>query len=139
MRREDVPVAIDAIAVVPAFLSLTEGEDPRARATTLRDSVLTGLLAGLGFLLVGLTNKSSGEWTDVIVGGFVTDRGGAQRTVRAVAGQRHGLHLFQGVGVEGTNGELLTLLGLHDEALREARRAKGLDPLGLILSAMVAL
>jgi TolB-like protein/tetratricopeptide (TPR) repeat protein len=35
-------------------------------------------------------------------------------------------------------GELLTVMGLHDEALQEARRAKGLDPLGLILSAMVA-
>lgn len=46
-------IAIDAIAVVPAFLSLTEGDTPGERARTLRSSVLTGLLAGLGFLAVG--------------------------------------------------------------------------------------
>jgi multiple antibiotic resistance protein len=46
-------VAIDAIAVVPAFLSLTEGDAPAERARTLRDSVVTGLLAGLGFLVLG--------------------------------------------------------------------------------------
>lgn len=46
-------VAIDAIAVVPAFLSLTEGESAQERARTLRASVVTGLLAGLGFLVLG--------------------------------------------------------------------------------------
>ena len=46
-------VAIDAIAVVPAFVSLTDGETPAERSRTLRDSVLTGLLAGLGFLALG--------------------------------------------------------------------------------------
>ena len=40
-------VAIDALAVVPAFVTLTEGETPQERSRTLRDSVLTGLLFGL--------------------------------------------------------------------------------------------
>ena len=46
-------VAIDALAVVPAFLTLTDGETPPQRSRTLRDSVVTGLLAGLGFLALG--------------------------------------------------------------------------------------
>jgi len=46
-------VAIDAIAVVPSFLALTEDEERAQRARTLRLSVVTGLLAGLGFLVLG--------------------------------------------------------------------------------------
>jgi multiple antibiotic resistance protein len=46
-------VAIDALAVVPAFLTLTEDESRNERARTLRDSALTGLVAGLGFLAIG--------------------------------------------------------------------------------------
>jgi multiple antibiotic resistance protein len=46
-------VAIDAVAVVPSFLALTEEEAAAQRARTLRLSVVTGLLAGLGFLVLG--------------------------------------------------------------------------------------
>lgn len=46
-------VAIDALAVVPAFLALTEGETKAERAHTLRGAVLAGLLAGLAFLALG--------------------------------------------------------------------------------------
>lgn len=46
-------VAIDALAVVPAFLALTEGETRAERAHTLRGAVLAGLLAGLAFLALG--------------------------------------------------------------------------------------
>ena len=46
-------VAIDAIAVVPAFLGLTEGSSQLERARILRASVITGLCAGLAFLGVG--------------------------------------------------------------------------------------
>src|SRR5688572_27028900 len=46
-------VAIDAVAVVPSFLALTEDEASAQRARTLRLSVVTGLLAGLGFLMLG--------------------------------------------------------------------------------------
>lgn len=46
-------VAIDALAVVPAYLGLTEGMTAPDRARTLRASVVTGLLAGLAFLALG--------------------------------------------------------------------------------------
>ncbi len=46
-------VAIDGIAVVPSFLALTEDEEAAQRARTLRLSVVTGLLAGLAFLVLG--------------------------------------------------------------------------------------
>lgn len=46
-------VAIDAAAVVPVFLALTEDQERQERALTLKLSVLTGLLAGLGFLALG--------------------------------------------------------------------------------------
>ena len=46
-------VAVDAAAAVPVFVALTEHDDAKERARTLRLSVVTALLAGLGFMLVG--------------------------------------------------------------------------------------
>src|SRR5688572_30397879 len=46
-------VAIDAAAVVPPFLALTEDSSRDERARTLRASVVTALLVGLGFLALG--------------------------------------------------------------------------------------
>src|SRR5437879_300448 len=46
-------VAIDAAAVVPRFLVLTDALPPEDRRRSLRAAVLTGLLAGLAFLAVG--------------------------------------------------------------------------------------
>ena len=46
-------VAVDAVAVVPVFVSLTEDDSSEDRARTLRLSVMTALIAGLGFMAVG--------------------------------------------------------------------------------------
>jgi len=46
-------VAMDAIGVLPIFLSLTEGMDPKERERVVKASVVTGFAVGVGFLLVG--------------------------------------------------------------------------------------
>lgn len=46
-------VAMDAPAVIPPFLALTEEMTPADRSRTLRHSVLTALLVGVGFLALG--------------------------------------------------------------------------------------
>jgi multiple antibiotic resistance protein len=46
-------VAIDAAAVVPPFLALTEGESAAERRHTLKLSVATALVVGLAFLALG--------------------------------------------------------------------------------------
>ena len=45
-------VAMDAFGILPIFVSLTEGAERKA---TIRQSVITGLAVGLGFLAVGKT------------------------------------------------------------------------------------
>jgi len=45
--------AVDAIGVLPMFVSLTEGMDAPTRRKTVRQMVLTALLVGIGFLFFG--------------------------------------------------------------------------------------
>jgi len=46
-------VAMDGIGVLPIFISLTEGMDREQRKVVIRQSVITGLAVGIGFLAVG--------------------------------------------------------------------------------------
>ena len=46
-------VAIDVIGILPILLSLTEGIDREERKGVIRQSVITALAVGLGFLAVG--------------------------------------------------------------------------------------
>lgn len=46
-------VAMDAIGVLPIFLSLTEGMPPETRRGVLKASILTALGVGVGFLFLG--------------------------------------------------------------------------------------
>jgi multiple antibiotic resistance protein len=46
-------VAMDAIGILPIFISFTEGMKQMARRQVVRDSILTGFVVGLGFLAVG--------------------------------------------------------------------------------------
>ena len=46
-------IAMDAIGVLPLFISLTEGMKDVERHRVVRDSILTGFVVSLGFLFVG--------------------------------------------------------------------------------------
>ncbi|MBW2040158.1 MAG: MarC family protein [Deltaproteobacteria bacterium] len=46
-------VAMDAIGVLPIFISLTEGMERAERKRVVRDSILTGFVVSLGFLALG--------------------------------------------------------------------------------------
>jgi multiple antibiotic resistance protein len=46
-------VAMDAIGVLPLFISFTEGMKKAARRQVVQDSILTGFVVSLGFLAVG--------------------------------------------------------------------------------------
>jgi multiple antibiotic resistance protein len=46
-------VAMDVIGVLPIFISLTEGIDKAQRRVVIRQSVITALAVGMGFLAVG--------------------------------------------------------------------------------------
>jgi multiple antibiotic resistance protein len=46
-------VAIDVIGILPIFLSLTEGMNKAQRRGVIRQSVVTALAVGIGFLVVG--------------------------------------------------------------------------------------
>ena len=46
-------VAMDAIGVLPLFISFTEGMKDVERHRVVRDSILTGFVVSLGFLFVG--------------------------------------------------------------------------------------
>jgi multiple antibiotic resistance protein len=46
-------IAMDAIGVLPLFISLTEGMKDVERHRVVRDSILTGFVVSLGFLAVG--------------------------------------------------------------------------------------
>ena len=50
-----VPIffAVDAIGVLPIFLSLTEGTDTRTRRKIIRDSVVTALFVAVAFVFFG--------------------------------------------------------------------------------------
>ena len=46
-------VAVDALGIIPVYLSLTEGLSPKQRSRVLQNSVLTALFVALTFLFVG--------------------------------------------------------------------------------------
>ena len=46
-------IAMDALGVLPLFISLTEGMKDVERRRVVRDSILTGFVVSLGFLAVG--------------------------------------------------------------------------------------
>lgn len=46
-------VAMDAVGVLPLFLSFTEGMQRKERSQVVRESIVTGFVVGLGFLAVG--------------------------------------------------------------------------------------
>ncbi|MBN1765743.1 MAG: MarC family protein [Sedimentisphaerales bacterium] len=46
-------VAVDAIGILPMFISLTEGMDHQRRQATIRQSVLTALVVAVGFVFLG--------------------------------------------------------------------------------------
>jgi multiple antibiotic resistance protein len=48
-----IMVAMDAPGILPIFISITEGIDPRERKRILRDSLLTALLITIGFTFLG--------------------------------------------------------------------------------------
>jgi multiple antibiotic resistance protein len=46
-------VAMDAIGILPIYISLTEGMKGSERKRVVRDSILTGFVVSLGFLALG--------------------------------------------------------------------------------------
>jgi multiple antibiotic resistance protein len=52
-----VPIffTVDAIGILPIFISLTEGIEKRERQRIVRQSLITALLVALGFVLLGKT------------------------------------------------------------------------------------
>ena len=46
-------VAVDAMGLLPLYLGLTEGVEPRQRRRIIRQAVLTALVVSLGFVVLG--------------------------------------------------------------------------------------
>ncbi|MBN2484249.1 MAG: MarC family protein [Candidatus Omnitrophica bacterium] len=46
-------VAVDAVGVLPIFISLTQGLDPRKKIRVIMQSVVTALLVAIGFVFIG--------------------------------------------------------------------------------------
>ena len=64
----NIPIGIVALAVISRLLPTVKNE----RATRNFDIVGGAIFTvAISFLLVGLTNKQFGEWTDPTVGGFI--------------------------------------------------------------------
>jgi EmrB/QacA subfamily drug resistance transporter len=64
----NLPVGFVTLYIVWRYLPSVHGEPPTRNLDYLGALVFA---VGVVFLLVGLTNKQSGEWTDVAVGGFI--------------------------------------------------------------------
>src|SRR4029079_12646842 len=64
----NIPIGIVALIVIRALLPVV-----RTRSATRNFDILGGAIftVAISFLLVGLTNKQFGEWTDPTVGGFI--------------------------------------------------------------------
>lgn len=64
----NVPIGIVSLAVIWRLLPNVRRPDASRNLDYLGAAIFT---AAIGFLLLGLSNKSSGEWTDQAVGGFI--------------------------------------------------------------------
>ena len=66
----NLPIGLVTLYIVWRYLPSVHGE-PTSAARNLDFLGAFVFAVGVVFLLVGLTNKQSGEWTDVSVGGFI--------------------------------------------------------------------
>ena len=65
-------VAVDALGMLPVFISLSEGMDRAKRAALIRHATLTALLVALAFLLVG---KLVFGWLGITISDFMVAGG----------------------------------------------------------------
>ena len=65
-------VAVDALGMLPVFLSLTEGMDEAKKIKLIRHSTLTALLVALAFLLIG---KFVFDWLGITISDFMVAGG----------------------------------------------------------------
>ncbi len=64
----NLPVGIISLAVIGRLLPTIKRSNASKNLDVLGASVFT---VAIGFLLIGLTNKQSGDWSDLVVGGFI--------------------------------------------------------------------
>jgi EmrB/QacA subfamily drug resistance transporter len=64
----NIPIGIVALAVISRLLPTVKNERASRNFDILGGAIFT---VAISFLLVGLTNKQFGEWTDPTVGGFI--------------------------------------------------------------------
>jgi EmrB/QacA subfamily drug resistance transporter len=64
----NLPIGAVTLVIIGRYLPSVHGEPPTTKLDYLGALVFA---VGVVFLLVGLTNKQSGDWTDVSVGGFL--------------------------------------------------------------------
>ena len=64
----NLPIGIVSLAVIWRLLPTIKRSDASRNFDYLGAAVFT---VAIGFLLVGLTNKQSGDWADPVVGGFI--------------------------------------------------------------------
>lgn len=65
-------VAVDAIGVLPIFVSLTEAMEEREKSRIITQSILTALGLAIGFVLVG---KLIFKWLGITMGDFMVAGG----------------------------------------------------------------
>ncbi len=61
-------VAVDALGMLPVFMSLTEGMDQAKRITLIRQSTMTALFVALAFLLIG---RLVFNWLGITISDFM--------------------------------------------------------------------
>jgi EmrB/QacA subfamily drug resistance transporter len=64
----NIPIGVIALYIIGRYLPAIKRGDVHYKLDYLGAAVFT---VGISFLLVGLTNKGTGEWTDTNVGGFI--------------------------------------------------------------------
>lgn len=64
----NIPIGLIALFIIGRYLPAIKRGDVHYKLDYLGAAVFT---VGISFLLIGLTNKSTGEWTDTNVGGFI--------------------------------------------------------------------
>jgi len=67
-----ISVAVDAIGVLPIFVSLTEAMEEKERSRIITQSILTALGLAIGFVLVG---KLIFKWLGITIGDFMVAGG----------------------------------------------------------------